>query len=81
MTFLKLNNDKTEFMIIQSRHSKLQYPTTKCAQLMKCPHNMGVIVDNNMCLDRQVKEICMQSIILLSKEYRQNKEAPDGKAS
>ncbi len=55
MNFLKLNNHKTEFIITELCHSKLQqYPTSNIRQPVECAQNIGVIFDNNMYLDRQV---------------------------
>ena len=64
---LKINDDKTEFLLISSSHSKLVHnnkitignseitPSTSCKSL-------GVMLDNHMCMDSKIQNVCRSTL-------------------
>ena len=64
---LKINDDKTEFLIISSSHSKLLHdfkiaignseitPSTSCKSL-------GVMLDNHMTMNSQIQNVCRSTL-------------------
>ena len=64
---LKINDDKTELLIISSPHAKLSQdihlsigeaeilPSSACKSL-------GVTLDNHMTMDKQIKSICRSTM-------------------
>ena len=64
---LKINDDKTEFLLITSTHSKLSKditisigqseisPSTSCKSL-------GVMLDNHMVMDAQIQSVCKSTL-------------------
>ena len=65
--FLKLNEEKTEILIITSRHFKTYIPdvefafgNTKVIPSEKAK-NIGVIFDNQMTLSNQISNVCRSS--------------------
>lgn len=62
--FLKLNDDKTEFMIITSKQmkSKLQAPSLQIGDTIVEPNtharNLGVIFDSTFSMDKHVSNVC-----------------------
>jgi hypothetical protein len=64
---LKINDDKTEFLLISSSYSKLSHdikiaignseitPSTSCKSL-------GVMLDNHMTMDSQIQNVCRSTL-------------------
>ena len=61
---LKLNDDKTEFLIMTSRYNQRKICDhhikidTSCILASKSARNLGIVFDNNLCMDVQVRRIC-----------------------
>ena len=61
---LKLNDDKTEFIIFQSRHHNQKYDTCHLDlgefvfQPSNAVRNLGAFFDANMTMNRHVSEVC-----------------------
>ena len=70
---LKLNESKTELLIVtaKSQHHLIKYRNIQIgngnSQIRAAPsvRNLGVIFDENMCMDAHVKKIC-QSVYITS---------------
>ena len=64
MNFLKLNDSKTEFMILGSAHhlskigSKSLQIGTEVISPSKSARNIGAVLDQSMTMDEQVKSVC-----------------------
>jgi hypothetical protein len=64
---LKLNDEKTEFLIMTSKfqmHKICDHTITidtATITASKCARNLGIIFDNNLCMDQHVKRICQSA--------------------
>ena len=63
---LKLNENKTEYMVLGSRHTLKQVPSEACSLTIgdvtvtssKSARNIGVIMDSTLSMESQVTSIC-----------------------
>ena len=64
---LKLNDEKTKFLVITSKHLKKNVGTHNMKVVnatvnpLKEAKNLGIIFDDNMCMDAHVKKICQSA--------------------
>ena len=64
---LKINDDKTEFLLITSPQSKLYRDVqiaigqARISTSTSCK-SLGVVLDNHMTMDRQIKSVCHSSL-------------------
>ena len=64
MNKLKLNDEKTEFLVMTSRYQQHKIHDhnikvdTATIHASKSARNLGIIFDNNLCMDEHVKRIC-----------------------
>jgi hypothetical protein len=61
--FLKLNEDKTEFLVVDPKQKQvppLHYLTVgnEIIEPTECARNIGVVFDHNLNMDQQVTSIC-----------------------
>ena len=73
LNFLKLNQDKTELLLIHSRYSKVDRSnfTVNVAGTPISPsttaRNIGAVIDSNLTLECHVNQICRSSYLYLRK--------------
>ena len=64
MNKLKLNDEKTEFLIMTSKYQQHKIRDhsinvgTTTIQASKSARNLGIIFDDNLCMDQHVKRVC-----------------------
>ena len=69
---LKLNDDKTEVIIISSRQlmSKINIPNVKVGDISifpsECVRNLGVMVDRAICIEEQAKAVCTAAFLSIT---------------
>ena len=68
--FLKLNDSKTEFLIVQSKRSKPIDVSCvnigdECVSAVASAKNIGAVIDNNLTMEKQVNNTCRNCYISL----------------
>ena len=64
LNMLKLNDEMTEFLVMTSRYQQHKIHdhnikvNTATIHASKSARNLGIIFDNNLCMDEHVKRIC-----------------------
>ena len=83
--FLKLNDEKTEVLIISSRHKlPVQLPPLQIGneriQPTSMARNLGVVFDNSLKLDKQINQVVQQSFHSLRNMHKIRACLPDDAA-
>ena len=74
--FLKMNNDKTEFLVISSRQMQQRIPslslTIGCNSISpsSSARNLGVEINSTASMEQQISKVCRSSFIQLQCLYR-----------
>ena len=84
---LKLNDDKTEFMVLQSSHNLRVHgsPTLQLPQLTltstDTARNLGCFLDRHMQLDRLVSSYCSSAYYHLANDQKHSPSSHTGRVS
>ena len=72
---LKLNDDKTEFLVITSKHNQSKYCTdslqiaTSMIQPTASARNLGIVFDNILSMDNHIKNVCKSTYFHIRNLY------------
>ena len=81
MNKLKLNDEKTEFLIMTSKYQQHNIQDhsinvgTTTIHASKSARNLGIVFDDNLCMDQHVKRACVPVSLLphqKCKRYEKN---------
>ena len=79
--FLKLNEDKTEFLVVHPKHR--QTPPVHSITVgndniepSECARNIGVVFDHNLNMDRQITSTCRSAFLHISNIRKVRKYLP-----
>ena len=71
-TFLKLNDAKTEFLVLGSKHQLAKIPSPSTVSIGEArvtfattAHNIGAIFDSHLSMNHQISSICQSCYIHL----------------
>ena len=72
---LKLNDDKTEFLVITSKHNQSKYCTdslqiaTSMIKPTASARNLGIVFDNILAMDNHIKNVCKSTYFHIRNLY------------